>query len=177
MTYWNWLAVIVTDWVSSVKSSNTFSPRLFRRRGCQLESRQRRVLWTRSGREMRAESCLTSSSSASSSSPSFFSCLGGRAAEFQRGAACRKHSCQLSAESTVRSENKFPSRKLGGSLGIWGAPAATKTISALKSLVLSAAALHYLRRRSYNYPSIIYIHTIYRLHSAVAAYQTHIEAQ
>lgn len=38
----------------------------------------------------------------------------------QYSTARSNNSCQLSAEFTVEFENKFPSCKLGGCLGIWG---------------------------------------------------------
>lgn len=56
----------------------------------------------------------------------------------QYSSARTNNSCQLSAEFTVEFENKFPSCKLGGSLGIWGAVPGSKTKSGFISWVLSA---------------------------------------
>lgn len=56
----------------------------------------------------------------------------------QYSAARTNNSCQLSAEFTVEFENKFPSCKLGGSLGIWWALPGSKTKSGFISWVLSA---------------------------------------
>lgn len=130
MSHWNWLAVIVADYVFSLwkifKRSSALpssaaavgSSHVSRRSGGAFQKKEERV---------HKESCLMS--------PSLPPRESGRG---QYSAARTNNSCQLSAEFTVEFENKFPSCKLGGSLGIWWVLPGSKTKSGFISWVLSA---------------------------------------